>query len=85
MSRKLVSGFLLAYLTVALASPIMVWAQDPGGGSTGTAADVPAATPGVPNMEELANAVGHNRVAINMMRFLGGSLFFKVAKITDGQ
>jgi ammonium transporter, Amt family len=44
-----------------------VWAQDPGGGNTGTKADVPAAAPGAPTMEELANAVGHNKVAINMV------------------
>src|SRR3990172_11675132 len=67
MSRRLASGFLAAYLLVALALPALVWAQDPGGGSTGAAVDVPAATPGAPTMEELANTVGHNKVAINMV------------------
>src|SRR3990172_11594986 len=43
MSRKLTSGFLVAYLLVALAAPVMVWAQEPGEGSTGTEAEVPAA------------------------------------------
>ena len=43
MSRKLASGFLVAYLLVALAAPVMVWAQEPGEGSTGTEAEVPAA------------------------------------------
>jgi ammonium transporter, Amt family len=40
---------------------------DPAGTKTGTAADVPAAKPGAPTMAEVADAVGHNRVAINMV------------------
>jgi Amt family ammonium transporter len=40
---------------------------DPGGTSTGNAADVPAATAGKPTLQELTDAVGHNRVAINMV------------------
>ncbi len=40
---------------------------DPGGVSTGNASDVPAAKVGEPTMAELVNAVGHNRVAINIM------------------
>ncbi|MBI3321669.1 MAG: ammonium transporter [Candidatus Omnitrophica bacterium] len=50
--------------------PALAWAErapDPGGANTGMAIDVPAATAGQPTMGELANAVGHNRVAINMM------------------
>jgi Amt family ammonium transporter len=42
-------------------------APDPSGANTGTAADVTAAKAGQPTMEELATAVGHNKVAINMM------------------
>jgi ammonium transporter, Amt family len=40
---------------------------DPGGGSTGTITDIPAAKPGEPTLTEIGNAVGHNRVAINFM------------------
>jgi len=42
-------------------------APDPSGGKTGTAANVPAATQGAPNMMELADAAGHNRVSINFI------------------
>jgi len=42
-------------------------APDPNGGKTGTVADIPAAKAGEPTPGEIANAVGHNRVAINMM------------------
>src|SRR5438093_3919463 len=40
---------------------------DPSGGNTGAASDVPAAKAGEPTMAELANAVGHNKVSINMV------------------
>jgi Amt family ammonium transporter len=40
---------------------------DPSGVSTGSASDVPAASPGVPGLEEVSNAVGRNKVSINMM------------------
>jgi ammonium transporter, Amt family len=40
---------------------------DPGGIITGTANDVPSANPGSPGLEEVANAVGRNKVSINMM------------------
>lgn len=40
---------------------------DPNGGSTGTISDIPAAKPGEPTLEEIANTVGHNRVAINFV------------------
>src|SRR2546425_6501675 len=40
---------------------------DPGGGSTGAAADVPVKTAGQPTPAELLDAIGHNKVAINMM------------------
>jgi ammonium transporter, Amt family len=42
-------------------------ANDPSGANTGNASDVTAAKAGEPTMAELANTVGHNRVAINMM------------------
>lgn len=40
---------------------------DPGGVTTGNANDVPAANPGAPGLEEVAAAVGRNKVSINMM------------------
>ena len=39
----------------------------PDGGKTGNVADIPAAKAGEPTPAEVADAVGHNRVAINMM------------------
>lgn len=72
MSKKLTSLFLLSFVVAVLALPVVVRAQaarqaDPGGANTGNASDVPAAAPGAPSLEELATAVGHNKVAINMM------------------
>ncbi len=58
---------------IGLLMPVVLLAEDavpktdPGGSATGTAIDVPAAKVGEPTMGELANAVGHNRVAINMV------------------
>jgi Amt family ammonium transporter len=40
---------------------------DPGGTGTGNASDIPAAKTAEPTMTELLDAVGHNRVAINIM------------------
>jgi len=40
---------------------------DPSGTKTGNVSDVPAAKAGEPTLAELANAVGHNRVAINIV------------------
>jgi Amt family ammonium transporter len=40
---------------------------DPGGVTTGNASDITAASPGNPGLQEVATAVGHNKVSINMM------------------
>ena len=48
----------------ATATPIK---PDPSGTTTGNVSDVPAAKAGEPTLAELANAVGHNRVAINIV------------------
>jgi Amt family ammonium transporter len=40
---------------------------DPSGATTGNVSDVPAAKTAEPTLAELANAVGHNRVAINIV------------------
>ncbi|MCX6688771.1 MAG: ammonium transporter [Methanoregula sp.] len=50
---------------VSAASAVQV--ADPNGANTGTALNVPAAIPGQPTQEEMANAVGHNIVSINIM------------------
>jgi ammonium transporter, Amt family len=56
---------ILASSTTLIADTVR--AADPGGTVTGTIADVPAAKAGEPTIKEVANAVGHNKVAINMM------------------
>jgi Amt family ammonium transporter len=40
---------------------------DPSGASTGNASEIVAATPGQPTIGEVADQVGHNKIAINMM------------------
>ena len=40
---------------------------DPSGAATGTIADVPAKEAGKPTLLEVAEAVGHNRISINIM------------------
>ena len=40
---------------------------DPGGVTTGNASDIPAASPGAPGLQEIAAAVGRNKVSINLM------------------
>jgi Amt family ammonium transporter len=75
----LILGFIVAFLI----TPVIVQAQetapapaaaspsprhaDPSGTATGNATDVPAAKTGQPTIGELIDAVGHNRVAINLI------------------
>jgi len=40
---------------------------DPGGGATGGIGDVPAKVAGKPTLEEIAETVGHNKIAINVV------------------
>ncbi|MFA6400773.1 MAG: ammonium transporter [Salinivirgaceae bacterium] len=59
---------LVAILITTLAAASYAHAvADPSGGATGTIVDVPAAVAGEPTATEVANLVGHNKVAINMM------------------
>ncbi len=51
----------------AAAAPAPPPKPDPGGTATGTIADIPAKDAGKPTLVEVAEAVGHNRVAINIM------------------
>ena len=70
MRRKTGSWLFLGVLLAAgfvLPAAAFAASPDPNGGNTGTAVDVPAAKPGDPTLLEVANAVGHNKVAINMM------------------
>jgi Amt family ammonium transporter len=59
--------FVLLMLSLANSSECFAGEPDPGGSKTGTISDVPAAKPGSPTLEEVGNAVGHNKVAINFM------------------
>ncbi len=52
-------------LALFLSSVTALLAGDPSGGSTGTAADIPAKEAGKPTQQEIADTVGHNRVSIN--------------------
>ncbi len=57
----------LLFILCLFALPIMSWAGDPSGGATGTITDVPAAEAGKPVLEEIATAVGHNKISINIV------------------
>ena len=52
---------------VAAAAPAPPPKPDPAGTATGGVADVTAKVAGKPTLEEVADVVGHNRVAINIM------------------
>ncbi len=56
-----------AAVAAAAAAPAPPPKPDPSGTATGTIADVPAKEAGKPTLVEVADAVGHNRVAINIM------------------
>lgn len=68
MKRKIsVIVVIVFFLILPLFFVQGVWGGDPSGATTGTIKDVPAAAPGVPTLEEIGEAVGKNRIAINMM------------------
>lgn len=56
---------LLVFLT--LFEPTRSFAQDATGAKTGTISDVTSAKPGAPTPAEVGDAVGHNKIAINIM------------------
>jgi len=56
-----------AILTSLTVVNLFAAGPDASGTSTGTIGDVPAAVAGKPTLDELANTVGHNRVAINIV------------------
>ena len=68
--NKALTWLLAGILIFACAAPALVFADqgpDPAGTKTGTIADVPAAKPGQPTLQEIGDTVGHNRVSINFM------------------
>src|SRR5437867_3112708 len=65
--NKLAAILMLLLVGCALAFGQAPPKPDPSGANTGAASDVTAAEAGEPTMAELANAVGHNKVAINMV------------------
>ena len=64
---RVVLGLVLIMGLVGVCGTAIARDADPSGLNTGAAFDVPSATPGAPTMKELADAVGHNRVAINIV------------------
>src|SRR5499427_10209875 len=69
LTWKLCSLLLLVVLFVSVVSaaePKPAPKPDPSGATTGTVADIPAKVAGKLTSEEIADAVGHNRVGINM-------------------
>ena len=72
MMRSLVTGrriiFTALLLAIVLGMPSPSHADpDPTGAKTGTVADVPAAKAGEPTLAEVADAVGHSRIALNIV------------------
>ncbi len=69
MRLKIGSWLFLGFLGMSLVLPALTLAAgpDPSGANTGSAIDVPAAKAGEPTLKELADAVGHNRVSINVV------------------
>ncbi len=59
--------FILSMGTGCYAQTYVPRKPDPSGTNTGTATEITTATQGQPTILEVANQVGHNKVAINMM------------------
>ena len=58
---------LILLLALLLALPLVALAGDPTGTATGAAKDITAATSGQPTIEEIANEVGHTKIALNFV------------------
>ncbi len=74
--RVCLLALLLAFVGPAIVHPVVVRAQaqaaarpanDPSGASTGTAKDVAVKDPANPQLAEVMETVGHNKIAINMV------------------
>jgi len=68
-NRLNTSGVLLLFgaLVCTLLFVVNAYAADASGTATGAAQDITAATAGKPTLEEIANTVGHNKIAINFV------------------
>ncbi len=64
--RNVLLAMTLVFVTIAVAPPSRA-EGDPVGDKTGTVADIPAAKPGEPTLSEVASAVGHSRIAMNIV------------------
>jgi ammonium transporter, Amt family len=53
-----------------LATPLITFAADPTGATTGSASDVVAANPSAPTVQELAAEVGHTKITVNFIWIL---------------
>jgi Amt family ammonium transporter len=60
-------SLLIVALTIGMLMPAMAKDADPSGGASGTITDVAAATANAPTITEVAEATGHNKIAINMV------------------
>ncbi|MEO6849353.1 MAG: hypothetical protein ABI203_08440, partial [Mucilaginibacter sp.] len=58
---------LILLVAFVLFEPVRSFAQDATGAKTGTINDITAAKPGAPTQAELGDAVGHNKIGINIM------------------
>ena len=76
--RVFIFIFLLFLVGLAVLPPLLAWAAepetapaaitaDPGGTATGTVKDITAKEAGKPLLEEIAEAVGHNKISINIV------------------
>jgi Amt family ammonium transporter len=76
LAKTIMRAVALAGLLIVLI-PGLAHAGDPSGTATGTAADVLAKVPGSPTAGEVANAVGHVQVSLNLFFVIfGGALVF---------
>jgi Amt family ammonium transporter len=68
MTKKLILFVLLFIITIGtVCYADETKKPDPNGAKTGNASDITAVKPGIPAISEISDAVGHNKVAINMM------------------
>ncbi|MFA6596551.1 MAG: ammonium transporter [Ignavibacteriaceae bacterium] len=67
INNRFLAVVMFFVLLTSLAPSNLYGQTDPTGARTGTITDVPAAKPGEPTLTEVAEAVGHNKIATNIM------------------